>query len=103
MNQLPSAASSSVSFIAGQLSWLRRHLVFSLLTASAGSALLSAVLLFTRKAITGQGRLGFIPFNLILAFIALAFLLLFERSQKRGHAILCSVLWLLFFPMRPTC
>lgn len=101
MDPLPSAASSSVSFIAGQLSWLRRHPVFPLLAACAGSALLSVVLLFTRKALTGQGRLSFIPFNLILAFIPLAFLLLFERSQKRGHAILCSMLWLLFFPNAP--
>ncbi len=81
--------------------WLRRHPVFPLLIACAGSSLLSVALLAARKVLTGQGRLGFIPFNLVLAFLPLAFLLLFERSKKRSHAVCCAVLWLLFFPNAP--
>ena len=50
---------------------------------------------------TGQGRLGFIPFNLVLAFLPLVFLLIFERSRKRGGALVGGVLWLLFFPNAP--
>ena len=75
--------------------------MFPLLVACAGSSLLSVLLLAARKLMTGQGRLVFIPFNLVLAFLPLAFLLLFERSQKRGYAIVCAALWLLFLPNAP--
>ena len=91
----PSAASMSL------LPWLRHHPVFPLLVACAGSSLLSVLLLIGRKLMTGHGRLVFIPFNLVLAFLPLLFLLLFERSLKRSHAIACAALWLLFFPNAP--
>jgi len=81
--------------------WLLRHPVFPLMLACAGGALLSVVLLVLRKGMTGQGRLGFIPFNLILAFLPLAFLLFFERTKHRGGTAVFGVLWLLFFPNAP--
>jgi uncharacterized membrane protein len=81
--------------------WLRAHPVFPLLLTCAGSAFLSGLLLIMRKVMTGQGRLSFLPFNLVLAFLPLAFLLLFERARKRSHAVVCAGLWLLFFPNAP--
>jgi uncharacterized membrane protein len=93
--------SPAVSFLASRWDWLRRHAIFPLLLACAGSSLLSVLLIIARKMITGQGRLIFIPFNLILAFMPLGFLLLFERSQKRITAVICATLWLLFFPNAP--
>jgi uncharacterized membrane protein len=96
----PVAVADSFSS-SGRWRWLRRHPVFPLLLACAGSSLLSVLLVAARKLITGHGRLGFIPFNLVLAFMPLAFLLLFERSLKRSHAVACSGMWLLFFPNAP--
>ena len=105
MEPTPPASSSvvanPVSGVLGLWHWLRRHAVFPLLVACAGSSLLSVILLVLRKLMTGQGRLTFIPVNLVLAFLPLAFLLLFERALKRSHAIGCAALWLLFFPNAP--
>jgi uncharacterized membrane protein len=81
--------------------WFRQHPVFPLLVMCIGSSLLSVVLLAVRKEMSGLGRMGFIPFNLILAFLPLAFLLGFERSRKKGDTLLFGVLWLLFFPNAP--
>lgn len=101
MDPLHAVVPPDLSLTSGRWSWLRRHAVFPLLVACAGSSTLSVLLLVVRKLMTGHGRLGFIPFNLILAFLPLVFLLLSERSQKRSHAVVCAGLWLLFFPNAP--
>jgi uncharacterized membrane protein len=81
--------------------WFRQHPVFPLLVICLGSSLLSVVLVAVRKEMSGQGSLGFIPFNLILAFLPVLFLLGFERSRKKGDTLLFGALWLLFFPNAP--
>ena len=69
--------------------------------ACLGSSLLCIVLLVLRIILTNKVRLGFIPFNLILAFLPMAFMLLMERTGKRWHIVLCCGLWFLFFPNAP--
>lgn len=83
------------------MAWLWRHPVAPLMAVCAGSSLLCVLLLLVRKLMTGTSRLGFMPFNLFLAFLPVAFLLMMERSQKRSHAVACGILWLLFFPNAP--
>lgn len=83
------------------VTWMLKHALFPLMIACAGSSLLSVLLLVARKIITGHGRMGFIPFNLILAFLPMAFLLLMERARQRWHMVLCGVLWFAFFPNAP--
>ncbi len=97
----PSRPVAAAAIASHPVVWLRQHPVFPLLIACASSAFLSVALIVVRKWMTGQGRLSFIPFNLVLAFMPLGFLLLFERSLKRSHAVICAGLWLLFFPNAP--
>ncbi|MES2709854.1 MAG: DUF1361 domain-containing protein [Verrucomicrobiota bacterium] len=81
--------------------WLRRHPVFPVIMVCAGSSGLSILLLAARKWLTGVSRLGFLPFNLILAFLPILFLLLSEDSGRRRNLIAGCALWLLFFPNAP--
>lgn len=103
MNTVPSPnqASSESPDQPEWLLWLIQHRLFPLMMACAGSSLLCMALLALRASLTNTIRLGFIPFNLILAFLPMVFLLLMERTRRRWHFVLCSVLWFLFFPNAP--
>lgn len=96
MNPLPFPAT-----LAGVWPWLRRHPVFPVVLVCTGSSALSIALLLLRKSLTGVSPLGFLPFNLVLAFLPVLFLLLSEDSGRRRHLFLGGALWLLFFPNAP--
>lgn len=80
---------------------VRRHPVFPVLISCAAPALLCVVLLLVRRMITGYLRLEFLPFNLLLAFLPVLFLLISEYAGKRWQVLAGGVLWLLFFPNAP--
>lgn len=54
-----------------------------------------------RLSSTGNAGFIFLPFNLILAWIPVAFALLANRTHKRWVFALCFTAWLVFFPNSP--
>jgi uncharacterized membrane protein len=81
--------------------WLRRHPVFPVLPMFAASSILCLALVAARRWITGSGRLEFLPFNLLLAFLPVLFLLISENPRRRWQVFAGGFLWLLFFPNAP--
>lgn len=67
----------------------------------AASSALCLALVAARRWLTGSQRLEFLPFNLLLAFMPVLFLLLSENAGRRWQVILGGFLWLLFFPNAP--
>lgn len=65
------------------------------------SATLCLALVAARKWLTGSQRLEFLPFNLLLAFLPVLFLLLSENARHRWQVMFGGFLWLLFFPNAP--
>lgn len=71
-----------------------------LIVCGAASAL-SVALILTRFGLTGTARLAFVPFNLVLAFLPVIFLMISEDTRQRLSVLAGGALWLLFFPNAP--
>lgn len=73
------------------------HLLFLISFAFiACGALLSGRIILTRSL-----DYLFLPFNLVLAALPIAFSILFAHARKSGRRLCFAVLWLLFFPNAP--
>lgn len=79
-----------------------RFAVLALVLATA----ISHGLLFARAAVAGQLKLGFLPWNLFLAWIPLIFALKVYRLRlaqphRRGLLLACAAMWFFFYPNAP--